>query len=113
MARETTTMNKGTAIVGFVLSFVTGAGFMYAVDRGANKGDDVASADNLDSIRLALADTKQALQQVAQARPAAGGAAARGGRPDPTKRYTVKTDGAPAKGPASAKVKIVEFSDFQ
>ena len=71
------------------------------------------SADNLDSIRLALADTKQALQQVAQARPAAGGAAARGGRPDPTKRYTVKTDGAPAKGPASAKVKIVEFSDFQ
>ena len=71
------------------------------------------SADNLDSIRLALADTKQALQQVAQARPAAGGAAARSGRPDPTKRYTVKTDGAPAKGPASAKVKIVEFSDFQ
>ena len=72
------------------------------------------SADNLDSIRLALADTKQALQQVAQARPAAAGAgAARGGRPDPTKRYTVKTDGAPAKGPASAKVKIIEFSDFQ
>ena len=70
------------------------------------------NADNLDSIRLALADTKQALQQVAQARPPAAGAA-RGGRPDPTKRYTVKTDGAPAKGPASAKVKIVEFSDFQ
>jgi hypothetical protein len=71
------------------------------------------SADNLDSIRLALADTKQALQQVAQARPAQGGAAARGGRPDPTRRYTVNTAGAPAKGPASAKVKIVEFSDSQ
>lgn len=71
------------------------------------------SVDNLDSIRLALADTKQALQQVAS-RPA-GGAAARpaGGKPDPAKRYTVNTAGAPAKGAATAKVKIVEFSDFQ
>jgi len=72
------------------------------------------NAENLDSIRLALADTKGALQQVAQARPAGGGGAgARPGRPDPAKRYTVNTAGAPAKGPASAKVKIVEFSDFQ
>ena len=70
------------------------------------------NADNLDSVRLALADTKQALQQVA-ARGGAAPARGAGGRPDPTKRYTVNTTGAPAKGPATAKVKIVEFSDFQ
>ena len=33
--------------------------------------------------------------------------------PDPNKVYTVKTDGAPVRGPASAPVTIAEFSDFQ
>jgi hypothetical protein len=69
------------------------------------------TAEELDGIRLALADTKQALQSVAQARPAAPPTRQAG--PDPARRYTVRTDGAPAKGPATAKVKIVEFSDFQ
>jgi len=73
-----------------------------------------ANADQLDSIRLTLADTRQALQQVAQARPAAAPSpAARPGRPDPGHRYEVDVAGAPAKGAANAKVTIVEFSDFQ
>ncbi len=36
-----------------------------------------------------------------------------GQRPDPGKRYNVNIAGAPVKGPADAKVSIVEFSDFQ
>ena len=31
-------MNKGTAIVGFVLCFIAGMGFMWGVDRGSNPG---------------------------------------------------------------------------
>jgi protein-disulfide isomerase len=33
--------------------------------------------------------------------------------PDPNRVYTVRTDGAPFKGPAQAPITIVEFSDFQ
>lgn len=77
-----------------------------------------ASLDNttaeLAQIRGSLAETKSALEKVAQARPAPAPPAAPVRRgPDPNRRYTVNTAGAPAKGPASAKVKIVEFSDFQ
>jgi protein-disulfide isomerase len=83
-------MNKGTAIVGFVLSFVTGAGFMYAVDSKANKDTSGASADK------------------------AGGGL--GGGPG----GAWKQDGPiplsnadPVDGKVEAQVTIVEFSDFQ
>jgi hypothetical protein len=86
MARETTTMNKGTAIVGFVLSFVTGAGFMYAVDRGDKKGDELATADK-----------------------AHGGS---GGTWKQDAKIPISSDD-PSQGPKNALVTIVEFSDFQ
>jgi hypothetical protein len=75
------------------------------------KGAVDKTTAQLNGIKLALADTKQALENVAQARPAAQ--AAQRGRPDPNRRYTVNTSGSPAKGPAAAKIKLVEFSDFQ
>jgi hypothetical protein len=33
--------------------------------------------------------------------------------PDPDKVYTVKTEGAPFKGPSGAPITIAEFSEFQ
>lgn len=33
--------------------------------------------------------------------------------PDPDKVYTVKTEGAPYKGPSGAPITIAEFSEFQ
>lgn len=87
MARETNTMNKGTAIVGFVLSFVTGAGFMYAVDRGDKKGDDVATADK-------------------------GGSGGSAGAWKQDAPVPVSSDD-PSEGPKNALVTIVEFSDYQ
>jgi protein-disulfide isomerase len=33
--------------------------------------------------------------------------------PDPNRRYAVDTEGAPVKGPADAKLAVIEFSDFQ
>ena len=79
-------MNKGTAIVGFVLSFVTGAGFMYAVDRG-NQGKDAAVAD----------------------KDSAGGA---GGVWKQDALVPISSDD-PSEGPKTALVTIVEFSDYQ
>jgi hypothetical protein len=57
--------------------------------------------------RLGQMETR--LADLAKAGPAA--APRRG--PDPDRVYTVKTDGAPMKGPASAPVTIAEISDFQ
>lgn len=62
----------------------------------------------LQEIKTALADAKTSLQQAAKAQPAPKPARRRG--PDPNK---VNTAGAPLLGPKTAKVKIIEFSDFQ
>jgi len=59
--------------------------------------------DRLEKVETRLAD-------LAKAGPAA--APARQG-PDPNRVYTIKTDGAPAKGPAGAAVTLAEISDFQ
>ena len=76
-------INKGTAIVGFVLSFVTGAACMYAVDR-KSEGDGTAVVD-----------------------PSKSGSAWHRDGPVPI------SDEDPVDGPVNAPVTVVEFSDFQ
>ena len=67
---------------------------------------------SLDRGTAELTDTLGEIQSALAAAPAAARPAARRGL-DPNRRYTVNTGRAPAQGPAGAKVKIVEFSDFQ
>jgi protein-disulfide isomerase len=59
----------------------------------------------------ALKETITAMQD--SVRPPARPTAQRPARPDPSRRYAVKTTGSPQKGGSDAKLAIVEFSDFQ
>ena len=70
------------------------------------------TTEQLEGIRSGLAETRDQLKLVAANTPAAQNAPRRRG-PDPNKRYTINTKGSPAKGPSTAKVELVEFSDFQ
>ena len=68
------------------------------------------TAGRLESIRGAVAEAKDALGTLQVA--GAPAAPARRG-PDPNRRYDVNIAGAPGRGPETAAVTIVEFSDFQ
>ena len=69
-----------------------------------------AGTGELAGVRTSLDEVQGALQ--AAGRPTAAAAPRRRG-PDPDKAYTVSTAGSPAKGVETAKVTVVEFSDFQ
>jgi len=71
--------------------------------------------ESIDAGAAQLAATSAKLQ-AALDRPSpapAPRAAARPGRPDPTKKYDINIGGAPTRGPDTASVKIVEWSDFE
>ena len=70
------------------------------------------TVSRLDAIGTSLTETKQALERVAE-KQGNQPAQPQRKRPDPNKRYTINTKGAPRKGAASARVQLVEFSDFQ
>ncbi len=64
--------------------------------------------ERLAAVEAGLAEAREAIAAGGADKPAP---ARRG--PDPDKHYDVPTDGAPTRGPLTAKVEIVEFSDFQ
>ncbi len=85
------------------LSVVTGSFLIKSsVDDGAERLD-------------AVLKEMQAGARVAAATPPRPGARpGRPGRPDPAKRYEVALGDAPTRGgPDTARIKIVEWSDFQ
>ena len=69
------------------------------------------TAAGVQDIKTALNTTLQQMAKVAQPQPARQPQRRRG--PDPNKVHTVNIAGAAIKGPQAAKVKVVEFSDFQ
>jgi protein-disulfide isomerase len=66
------------------------------------------------SLDRATSQLAEVLVAINEARPAAPRAAlpTRPGRPDPNRRYSVNTKGAPRRGAEGAQVAVVEFSDF-
>jgi len=69
---------------------------------------------SIDRTNEQLKELAVAVNDIPAAAPAAPTRqAARPGRPDPKRRYTIAVAGAPTKGPKDAKVTIVEWSDFQ
>ncbi len=69
-----------------------------------------AGTAELVGVKTSLVEFKDALAAVA--RPPAP-AAQRPSGPDPAKKYSLNLNGTPFKGPAAARITVVEFSDFQ
>jgi protein-disulfide isomerase len=70
-----------------------------------------AGTEELAGVREALGEVQAVLEDATG--NGGGRAEARPQRPDPGERHEVALDGAPLRGPESAKVTIVEFADFQ
>ena len=68
------------------------------------------TTEELKRIGTGIADVKEAVKTTAP-RAAPAQQARRG--PDPERRYSMKTEGAPVIGAKHAKVTIIEVSDFQ
>lgn len=89
----------GAVILG--LSVLAGS---YLVKSSLDRG-----TAELGEVTAALGEFQEALEEAT--RPPTQPARRRG--PDPNRRYTINVEDAAKKGPDTAKVQIVEFSDFQ
>jgi hypothetical protein len=72
--------------------------------------DNSATNERLDKLLARLDEIEKKIDKAGTGRGAAPGP--QPGRPDPTAVYSVPVDGNPAKGPATAKVTIVEAAEF-
>jgi protein-disulfide isomerase len=68
---------------------------------------------SLDETVAQLATLTEAVENAPSAPAPSPSRAARPARPDPSRRYSVNTQGAPVRGNPEAKIAVVEFSDFQ
>jgi protein-disulfide isomerase len=98
----------GAAVV--ALGFIVGGAIVASALNGVS-GEIEQTRASLKEIKAEIATAQGALKNVARA-PAARQPQKRRG-PDPDKRYEIDVKGSPALGPETAKIKIVEFSDFQ
>jgi protein-disulfide isomerase len=96
-------VSNGNAVANVVAAVLIGASIVVgafllrsSIDRATEEVRTLRGA-----IELAAASEKE------EAEPE------RPGRPDPRRRYSVSTEGAPVRGSADAKLAIVEFSDFE
>lgn len=100
-------MGEKTGILTVVSALILGAAIILSAVLLRSSVD--RATEEIAGVRAALGSLSSDLR--ASARPAPR--PARAERPDPNQRYQIDTAGSPAKGPESAPVTIVEFSDFQ
>jgi protein-disulfide isomerase len=104
---EEAILGNRTAVLIVVSALIVGASVVAGGLLVRSAIDDAAS--EIAGMRAEFAGIQSSLRKAEAPAPQA----ARRGRPDPNRRYSIDTKGSPAKGPEDAKVTIVEFSDFQ